>query len=513
MQGNRMFSLSAMMCSQPSQCFQTEDITEKETQLWHKRFGHLNFRGLNTLAQKQMVIRLPSLKTSTAVCTTCLIDKQHRETIPKSSTWRASAKLQLVYADICGPISPASNSHKRYILSLVDDYSRKTWVYFLYEKSEAFKVFKNFKACVKKESGTYIICLRTDRGGEFTSKEFTDFCTHHGISRQLTAAYTPQQNGVAKRKNNTIMNAVRAVLHEKQVPKSFWPEAVKWCVHVQNRSPTTAVSQCTPEEVWSGLKPRVDYFRIFGCVAHVHIPDQRRRKLDDKSHTSVLLGVSDETKAYKFFDPMTKTDIISRDVIFEEDKGWNWLKNADASLPLALDLERQDEEGKDDTEPLHEVASGSNSDSESHETVSDPASAASIPPVEGRATRTRRQPVWMTDYETNLFAEEENLLAMLTTSCGDPQTFEEANKSQKWREAMDTEMTAIERNNTWELVDPPEDVIPICVKWFFKTKLNERGQVEKYKARLVAKGMLRHMESTTQKFLLQLLDLTQLEYC
>jgi len=260
--------------------------------------------------------------------------------------------------------------------------------------------------------------------------------------------------------------------HEKQVPKSFWPEAMKWCVHVQNRSPTTAVSHGTPEEVWSGLKPRVDYFRIFGCVAHVHIPDQRRRKLDDKSHTCVLLGVNDETKAYKLFDPMTKTVIITRDVIFEEDKGWNWLKNADASSPLALDLERQDEEGKDDTEPLHEVASGSNSDSESHETVSDPASTASIPPVEGRATRTRRQPVWMTDYETTLFAEEENLLAMLTTSCGDPQTFEEANKSQKLREAMDTEMTAIERNNTWELVDPPEDVIPIGVKWVFKTKLN-----------------------------------------
>lgn len=100
------------------------------------------------------------------------------------------------------------------------------------------------------------------------------------------------------------MNAVRVVLHEKQVPKSFWPEEVKWCVHVQNRSPTTAVDHGTPEEVWSGIKPRVDYFRTFGCVAHVHIPNQRRSKLDDKSHTCVLLGVSDEAKAYKLFDPI-----------------------------------------------------------------------------------------------------------------------------------------------------------------------------------------------------------------
>ena len=278
------------------------------------------------------------------------------------------------------------------------------------------------------------------------------------------------------------------MLHEKQVPKSFWPEAVRWCVHVQNHSPTTTVSYGTPEEVWSGIKPRVDYFRIFGCVAHVHIPDQRRCKLNNKSHTCVLLGVSDKTKAYKLFDLMSKTVIISRDVIFEEDKGWSWHEDATESSPSALDLESQDEEGNDNTDStlLHEAARGSNLDSESHETVVD--SASPTLPVEGRATRTRRQSVWMTDYETNLFAEEENLLAMLTTSSEDPQTFEEDNTSQKWKEAIDSEMKAIVRNNTWELVDPPKNVTPIGVKWVFKTKLNERGQIKKYKARLVAKG-------------------------
>lgn len=96
--------------------------------------------------------------------------------------------------------------------------------------------------------------------------------------------------------------------------------------------------------------------------------------------------------------------------------------------------------------------------------------------------------VWMTDYETNVVVQKESLLAMLTTGCKDSQTFEEASTSQKWKEAMDTEMKAIERNNTWDLVDPPEGVIPIGVKWVFKTKLNEKGEVDKYKARLVEKG-------------------------
>ncbi|XP_043809754.1 uncharacterized protein LOC122723070 [Manihot esculenta] len=127
--------------------------------------------------------------------------KQHKEAIVKKSQWHASKKLQLVHADICDPITPSSNSDRRYILTFIDDYSRKLWIYFLNEKSEAFTTFKHYKSPIKKEFGVPIYCLRTDREGEFTSNEFNTFCKDNGISRQLTAAYTPQQNGIAKRKN------------------------------------------------------------------------------------------------------------------------------------------------------------------------------------------------------------------------------------------------------------------------------------------------------------------------
>ena len=177
-------------------------------------------------------------------------------------------------------------------------------------------MFRSYKAYVEKETGAYLKCLRTDRGGEFTSNEFREFCKASGITRQLTTAYTPQQNGVAERKNRTVMNLVRCMLAEKQVPKAFWPEAVRWCVHVLNRCPTLAVQNRTPEEAWSGMKPRVEYFRVFGCLAHVHVPDQKRIKLDDKSIQCVLLGVSDESKAYRLFDPVSKKIIVSRDVVF-----------------------------------------------------------------------------------------------------------------------------------------------------------------------------------------------------
>jgi hypothetical protein len=108
------------------------------------------------------------------------------------------------------------------------------------------------------------------------------------------------------------------------MPKRFWPEAVIWATYVMNRSPTHAVKDITPEEAWNGMKPSVHYFIVFGCVAHAHIPDAQRKKLDDKSIRCVLLGVSEESKAYKLYNPIEKKIIVSRDVVFEEDKGWNW---------------------------------------------------------------------------------------------------------------------------------------------------------------------------------------------
>lgn len=104
--------------------------------------------------------------------------------------------LELVHSDLCGPINSTSNGGKWYFITFIDDYSRKTWVYFLQEKSEAFTAFKNFKVPVEKEASNPIKALRTDRGGECNLQDFENFCVLHGIKRQLTAAYTPQQNGV-----------------------------------------------------------------------------------------------------------------------------------------------------------------------------------------------------------------------------------------------------------------------------------------------------------------------------
>lgn len=174
MTANRMFVLLAETQPEKELCFHT--TTTDPTHLWHCRYGHLSHKGLRTLQFKKMVRGLPQLPASSVTCADCMIGKQHRDPIPKKSTRRASEKLQLIHADLCGPISPASNSNKRYSLCFIDDFSRKAWVYFLVEKSETFNMFKCFKKLVEKETGMSIRCLRTDRGGEFNSEEFNELC-------------------------------------------------------------------------------------------------------------------------------------------------------------------------------------------------------------------------------------------------------------------------------------------------------------------------------------------------
>jgi transposase InsO family protein len=471
-------------------------LTRKDqSKLWHQRYAHLSTKGLKFLIKKHMVRGLPELKDNEEKCTDCLLGKQQRSNIPKEANWRSSEKLELVHSDICGPITPHSNGGNRYFVTFTDDYSRKTWSYLLKEKSSVFDVFKRFKSLVEKESSCSIKSLRSDRGGEYTSTEFNDFCSSQGIKRQLTAAYTPQQNGVSERKNRTLLNMVRSMIAARGVPKKFWPEAILWATYVMNRSPTHAVKDITPEEAWSGMKPSVKHFRVFGCVAHVHIPDAHRKKLDIKSTRCVLLGVSEESKAYKLYNPLEKKIIISRDVVFEEEKGWNWggkeavkqdnaLSDDTSDVEVENSIENSDDEVANENEIVNDTEEENNMN-DHHDSEYDSEESSDLPP------RARNPPGYLRDYVTgleNVDNQMQNLAIALFSSNEDPSNYEEASKFDVWRKAMDSEIQSIESNKTWELTTLPEGVKAIGVKWIYKTKYNEKGSIEKYKARLVAKG-------------------------
>lgn len=275
------------------------------------------------LSRKGMVRGLPLIEKPDSLFEGCILGKQHRESFPTRKSIRAKAPLEIVHLDLCGPIQVPSLAGNQYFITFIDDFTRNTWVYFLKNKSEVFENFQNFKALVENQSGLRIKVLRTDRGGEYISKEFLCFCRENGIHKQFTARYTPQQNGVAERKNRTIMDMARSMLKAKHLPNNYWAEAVHYAVYILNRCPTQAVMNKVPEEAWSGRKQGITHMKVFGCVPYADIPDQLRKKLDKKGEKCIFIGYSEESKAYRLYIPSTKKFFVRRDVQFIEEEAWD----------------------------------------------------------------------------------------------------------------------------------------------------------------------------------------------
>nr|GFA39211.1 zinc finger, CCHC-type [Tanacetum cinerariifolium] len=179
--------------------------------LWHARLGHLNFNDINKMTRKGLVDGIPRINHVGQICDACLLGKHSRTPFPNQAKFRSKNPLDLVYGDLCGPISPATHFGKKLIFLLVDDCTRFMWAYFLTSKDQAFSTFKEFRQKIEMEMRMKLRMLRTDRGGEFTSNEFTKYCKENGIARQLTAPYSPQQNRVVERRNRTVLSTMRRV--------------------------------------------------------------------------------------------------------------------------------------------------------------------------------------------------------------------------------------------------------------------------------------------------------------
>ena len=263
------------------------------------------------MSNKKSIEGLPPIDMPNKLCQSCVAGKHHRTSFPKKSTFQATEPLELIHADICGPITPPTLGGSCYFFLIIDDYSWLTWVSMLQCKSDAFYAFKLFKNLAETKKGLRIKTLRSDRGGEFTSDEFSKYCTDHGIKRQLTAPYSPQQNGVVERKNRTVVSMVRAILKAKDLPRELWGEDVSTCVYILNLSSTKALLGQTPHEKWIGRKPSVDHWRTFGCI--VHVKDTRRHlsKLEDRSKPMIFIGYELGSKAYKCLDPVNFKVVIS----------------------------------------------------------------------------------------------------------------------------------------------------------------------------------------------------------
>ena len=468
--------------------------TEELTWLWHTRLGHVNFKAMSIMSENDMVYGLPKLVQPNDVCKGCLVSKQTRKPFPAKSTFTANKILELIHGDLCGPINPPTPGGCRYFLLLVDDFSRVMWVYMLKTKDEALDSFKKFKALVENGREEKVKVLRTDRGGEFCSAKFGEFCDEAGIMRHFTAPYSPQQNGVVERRNRTVVEMTRSLLKERNMPSKFWGEAVRHAVYLLNRLPTRALSGTTPYEAWSSKKPNIDHIKVFGCISHMKIPAVNVKKLDDRSKMVVNLGQEPGTKAYRLYDPNSGAIHVSRDVVFEESKSWPWTDteiDESVAAPSFTVVNISTEATENDEFQMESQSSPYQMSPNTHATSQMSQSSQSSEQSNGgtessQSTEPRNFRLLSDIYnETEEIELEDDLLLL---SVEEPSNYYKAAKKKEWEIAMKHEIDSIEKNQTWKLTELPAGKRAIGLKWVFKLKKNTDGEIIKHKACLVAKG-------------------------
>ncbi|KAF2345193.1 Integrase catalytic core [Trinorchestia longiramus] len=278
-------------------------------------------------------------------------------------------------------------------------------------------VFTEFKALVENHYDHKIKILRTDNGGEYVSTDFERFLKVNGIVHQKTEPKTPEQNGVAERMNRTILEAVRAMLSDSKLPKTFWAEAVSTAAYVKNRSPTCAHKNLTPYQALNGHKPNVQHFRTFGCMAYAHVPKDEREKLDSKSKTCVLLGYGSGNKGYRLYDFNAKRVLLSKDVVFNESQFISFEKEPSKQIEC-VPWSFPQEEKHEDSEGELELR---------------------------RSTRNRAAPDRFGEWVC--FAQDKfDVPANVEEALHGPE-------SKLWKAAMEEEMASMNINNVWSLVE------------------------------------------------------------
>ncbi|KAJ9551376.1 hypothetical protein OSB04_015421 [Centaurea solstitialis] len=359
-----------------------------KSSLWHHRLGHINKKRIAKL-QSDGILESFDLK-SDEECESCLLGKMTKSPF-KGKMERGKDLLDLIHTDVCGPFRSATRHGERYFVTFTDDFSRYGFIYLMKNKSDTFEVFKGFKNEVENQLGKKIKMLRSDRGGEYLSHEFYDYLRDCGIVSQLSPPRTPQLNGVAERRNRTLLDMVRSMMSRATLPMSFWGYALETAAHILNLVPTKKVAK-TPSEMWTGTCPSLAHIKVWGCEVFV------RRETNDKL----------EPRAEK-----------------------------------CLFVETTNDEPIVDTSPQHEV------ESPVEETNITP------PPLRrtSRVSKVNQAPEYY--YGFHITKEGDTLVNDKTfDSVDEPSNYKEAMvgpEATKWKEAMESEIQSMYDNHVWEL--------------------------------------------------------------
>ncbi|GKB27945.1 putative ribonuclease H-like domain-containing protein [Tanacetum coccineum] len=310
--------------------------TIDESNLWHMRLGNINFKTINILVRGKLVRGLPlKIFENDHTCVACQKGKQHKASCKTKLVSSISQPLQMLHMDLFGPTSVRSINHKSYCLVVTNDFSRFSWVFFLAIKDETSGILKTFITGIKNQINHKGKIIRCNNGTEFKNNDMNQLCGIKEIKREFSVARTPQQNGVAERKNRTLIEAARTMLADSLLPTTFWAEAVSTACYVQNRVLVTKPHNKTPYELLHGRPPSISFMRPFGCPMTILNTLDPLGKFDEKADEGFFVGYSINSKAFRVFNTRTRKVEENLHINFLENKpnvagsGPDWLFDID----------------------------------------------------------------------------------------------------------------------------------------------------------------------------------------
>ena len=518
---------------------------DSQIMLWHSRLGHPSFGYLEKLLPRLFLNK----SSKDLQCEVCQLAKHTHSSYPGMS-YKPTKPFAIIHSDIWGPTRVKNINGARWFLTFIDDHTRLTWTFLMKEKSETTTMFQEFHHMILNQFGTHIQVLKTDNAHDYFNTVLGSYLSLHGIVHCSSCVDTPQQNGIAERKNRHLLETARALLFTKQVPKYLWGEAVLTATYLINRLPSRILNYQTPKDVLMKTYPHVRAYmselepKVFGCLAFTHIQQHQRTKLDPRAQRCVFIGYSPRQKGYKCYSPITRKVVVTMDVTFFETYAYYTTPELQgeiqpqptvaevAETEEALDLENLIALDGPTMPPIHTGIVGE-----------EPAPApetSSRPPIqhvyqrrqrlepniepepetgrnsEGMDTHSESESADIAEEEVQqetLFSEpialrkgvrectrhpiqryvhygrlSPEFRAFTVHLDTKPRNIEEAMRIPEWRQAVLEEIRALQSNETWRIVDLPPGKQTVDYKWLFTIKYRADGSVERHKARLVARG-------------------------
>lgn len=449
--------------------------------VWHERLCHQGVRHVKSFLKSNNI----NFLADDFVCEGCAYGKMHWLPFHDRKD-RARKVRETVFTDVCGPMEVESVGRKLYYVCFKDDFSSFRVIYFIRHKSEVFEKLKIYCVEIENSFSERIKELHSDGGKEYDNRQISEYLAGKGIKFTINAPFTPEQNGVVERENRIIVEAARSMIYSNpDLPKFLWAEAMITAVYVINRTGPTKHGGKTPYELWHGKAPDISNLKVFGTECFVHVPKEKRRKLDSKALKGFVVGYHGNHMGYRVYVPEKKDVIVSRDVLFKPEQVCRDMVDF-RDLGLGREVTEDLVEDPDDETVIHDESFGGETvdDAISDETLPEPPQPV-IQPVGddgegGRKLRgaSQRKP-------TDFFGCRVSFLAEKL-----PSNYNEAVKSgerNEWEAAMREEMDSLHKNQTWTLVDQPEDHKVIKNRWVFTKKRTTDGS-KRCKARLVIKG-------------------------